>query len=723
MVGLNAQPVGPDGKLDEQAVVSAPLDGRFGHLLEIPKLLAGRQPQPDRPREVMVDQIAARDLHLQVGSRLTLGAVAGSDLRHIRWLSERVVGIMVDRGSVVPVTTLDQVPVIRASTALFRELGPRYEAFDGAYVKLRSGATPGSFGHEAQALTRRFSHTGGQVFVADEAAQATTVERAIRPQAVSLALFALILAVAALLIIGQAAARLLRASSPDNATLTALGMTRGQLTAAGLAEVGLAAVVGAVTACAAAVAASPLMPIGPARLAEPHPGLSADIPVLAAGSAAIVALIVAGAAWPAWRQAGARRPAERGAARVPGHRPGAVAWLARSGAPVTAVTGVRLVFEPGQGRGPGPARSALVGLALSATAVAAAVTFGANLLHLVQTPRLYGQDWDVSVELQFGSITPQRFDAIAARVPGISGWTFGVHGTVGVGGAVIPAIGLDTGRGQLIAPTLLAGRAPGSEHEIVLGTSVLRRTGLRVGHSVPVTVGGRQQRDLIVGRAILPDFGEGSFTPTDLGDGAVVTASVLEPQAGAATASGYNFVLVRLAPGPRRPAEIAGFERAIAPFCASVQQSTCVLTDQRPNGVTDYARIDGTPEVLAGLLTALAFAVLGQFVVTSARRRRRDFAILRAIGMARGQLSAVAAWQVTTLTGLALLVGLPLGVAAGHWAWALFAGNLGLSPGAVTPVPLLMLMIPAALITANAIAFWPGRRSARLSTARVLRAE
>jgi hypothetical protein len=99
MVGLNAQPVGPDGKLDQQAVVSAPLDGRFGHLLEIPKLLAGRQPQPDRPGEVMVDQIAAQDLHLHVGSRLSLGAVAGSDLRHIRWLSERVVGIMVDRGS------------------------------------------------------------------------------------------------------------------------------------------------------------------------------------------------------------------------------------------------------------------------------------------------------------------------------------------------------------------------------------------------------------------------------------------------------------------------------------------------------------------------------------------------------------------------------------------------------------------------------------------------
>jgi putative ABC transport system permease protein len=77
--------------------------------------------------------------------------------------------------------------------------------------------------------------------------------------------------------------------------------------------------------------------------------------------------------------------------------------------------------------------------------------------------------------------------------------------------------------------------------------------------------------------------------------------------------------------------------------------------------------------VLAGLLTALAFAVLGQFVVTSARRRPRDFAILRAIGMTRGQLSAVTAWQVTTLTGLALLVGVPLG-------WPLVTGHGGSSP-------------------------------------------
>ena len=126
MVVLQAQPVGPGGKPDMAATVSAPMDGRFGHTLEIPKMLAGRPPDPDRADEVMIDQVAAQDLHAWVGSRLKMGAVAGSDLRHIRWLSGRVVGVMVDRGSVVPVNDLDKASTIIASTALYRELGRGY---------------------------------------------------------------------------------------------------------------------------------------------------------------------------------------------------------------------------------------------------------------------------------------------------------------------------------------------------------------------------------------------------------------------------------------------------------------------------------------------------------------------------------------------------------------------------------------------------------------------
>jgi ABC-type antimicrobial peptide transport system permease subunit len=91
--------------------------------------------------------------------------------------------------------------------------------------------------------------------------------------------------------------------------------------------------------------------------------------------------------------------------------------------------------------------------------------------------------------------------------------------------------------------------------------------------------------------------------------------------------------------------------------------------------------------------------------------------------MVRRQVREVVAWQVTILTGLALLAGLPLGVAVGRWAWALFTGGLGVPPGALIPVPFVLLMIPVAVLLANAVAYWPARAAARLSPARVLRAE
>ncbi len=248
---------------------------------------------------------------LQVGSVLAMRAVpddpppgaspAGQGQARPRLLRERVVGIVVTRGSVLPVTEQDKGPAILATQALFRQLGMRYVGYSGAVVKLRPGASPEVFRHRAQSLTRRFPATLGHVSVADENTQAAAVQHAIWPEAVALGLFALALGVTGLLIVGQAATRLLAAGSPDNPTLVALGMTRGQLMAAGLAEVGAAAAAGALAAAGVAVAASPLMPIGAARLAEPDPGVSADATVLAVGAATIVVLLVARVAWQAWR--------------------------------------------------------------------------------------------------------------------------------------------------------------------------------------------------------------------------------------------------------------------------------------------------------------------------------------------------------------------------------------------------------------------------------------
>jgi hypothetical protein len=487
--------------------------------------------------------------------------------------------------------------------------------------------------------------------------------------------------------------------------------------------VGLAAAAGAVAAAGLAVAASPLMPIGTARLAEPDPGVSADWAVLTAGVVAIVVLAVARVAGPAWRLASSGN-AGRAAAAASAGRSKVAGWLAAAGAPVTAAAGVRLALEPGRGRTAVPVRSALIGTALSVLVVTAAFTFGANLLHLVHTPRLYGKTWDAVVDWQFGSFTPRQAEHVLGAAPGITGWTFGNHGTVGIGGLVVPAIGVSAGRGPLLTPTLLAGRPPRTGREIVLGTATIRRIGRAVGQTVTVTVGGQRRVDRIVGRAVFPDFGQGGFTPTDLGEGAETTTAGLGQQAGAPGGPpGYEFVLLRFAPGPQRAAHIAAFQRSMSGTCRAIQQPGCVATDQRPNGVTDYTRIDAVPQALAAVLAVLGLAVLGQFIVVSGHRRRRDFAILKALGLTGRQVRVITAWQVSTVTGLALAAGIPFGVVAGHWSWRLFAGGLGIPADFVMPLPVVLLMVPAVILSANLVAFWPARAAARVSPARVLRAE
>jgi FtsX-like permease family len=727
-VNLNATPLGPDGRAVTSGPVVVPADGTFGRRLEIPKFLAGRMPRADRPGEVAVSQIGANSMHLHVGSTLVLGACAGQvcSRANSRRLRERVVGIFVTPSSVLPVTDIDKLGLTVASPALLHQLvqqfGPGILGFDAAFVKLRRGVSTEHFARQAQDLARVYASTGGQVLVADEAAQAATIERSIRPQALALAIFALVLAITALLSVGNVASRLLFAASSDYPTLVALGMTRMQLLAAGLAEVGAIAMAGAVAAVGAAVAASPLMPIGAARLAEPSPGVSADTASLATGAALITILVVARAAWPAWRLASAGLATATDPAA--GRQSRAARWFAGAGTPVIAVTGVRFALESGRGRSAMPVRSAVIGTALPVLAVMAAFTFGANLLHLVHSPRLYGQSWDVAIDLQFQTITPQQTQHLVGRATGLTGWSYGDLGVVEINGQIVPAIGVAPGQGPLVSPTLLDGRPPRTGHEIVLGTSVLRRIGRAVGQLVIVTVNGDRELDRIVGRAVFPNFGQGSFTPTNLGVGAETTAAVLQGQA-SFTGKGphYDFVLLRFSPGRQQGKDIVSFTRSMARFCGTVQQTTCLVANQRPYGVTTYLAIDGTPEVLAVLLAGLGLGVLGQLVVTSVRRRRRDFAIMKALGMLRRQVRLIIAWQLTTVTVLALLVGLPAGVALGRWAWLLFAAEIGVGGNTVTPLGIVLVLMPAAVLTANAVAFWPARRAALLSPAEVLHAQ
>src|SRR5262249_17553396 len=158
----------------------------------------------------------------------------------------------------------------------------QHQAMDGfAQVALR-------FHHGSRdwpAVQRKLStHTHGKLVQAFLlSTQPVTTERSIRPQVVALWLPAGLFGVIGLLIVGQLLARLSFLEATGYGTLRALGMSRGQLMTAGLGRAAAIGAAGGVIATALGVALSPLLPVGLARVAEPHPGIDADVPVLAGG--------------------------------------------------------------------------------------------------------------------------------------------------------------------------------------------------------------------------------------------------------------------------------------------------------------------------------------------------------------------------------------------------------------------------------------------------------
>jgi ABC-type lipoprotein release transport system permease subunit len=594
-------------------------------------------------------------------------------------------------------------------------------------VVLRPGASADTFSRQASALATRY-RVGG-VRIVHLATEYAATQRAIRPEAAALAIFAALAGLIALAIIGQLLSRQLVLDSAEFPVLRALGMSRSRLAALSLVRVAIVTIAGAAVAVGIAIAASPLMPIGPAQSAEPSPGVEVNLALLGAGFVIIAAaplLVMV----PAALRAATRTPGALGLAEpaVPVRRPRLGPALGLAGS-LPGSIGIRMAFEPGHGRSAVPVRSALVGVTVAVAAVVAAMVFGASFLGLVGTPHRYGQNWAQQLDLQVGSVPAAKGESVLARITGLTQYAGGDYGQVSVtapgstSGTTVPAIGLDElhGRGFL---TLLAGQAPGGPGEIALGPRTLRTLGLHIGQRVEVGANRGTSPMRITGSVVLAAFGVGGGSETDLGTGAVVSASVLsQPGPGcSARETCYNFFLLRYRPG-------TDLRAASAHLTAAVTRAGCpsglclVTTDQRPSDIQDYTGVRDTPLSLGAVLALLAVGTLAHVLLTGVRRRRRDLAVLKTLGLLRSQLLRVVSWQATALAAAALLAGLPLGLLAGRWAWLLFAGSAGVGNQADVPLSLVLLVIPVTLILAVLLAAVPGWTAARVRPALILRSE
>jgi hypothetical protein len=217
-----------------------------------------------------------------------------------------------------------------------------------------------------------------------------------------------------------------------------------------------------------------------------------------------------------------------------------------------------------------------------------------------------------------------------------------------------------------------------------------------------------------IGLARTADIGPGlSFDPLVLGVGAVVVALVVPALA--------LFAEWRVARVRRRDAvatERPVVDRVLGDAAIPPVPSRA---SGRPRELTDLARVRSLPLVLAAILGVLAAATLAHALLTSVRRRRRELAILKTLGLRRGQIARVVAWQTSTLVALALLLGIPLGMIAGRFAWNTFADGLGVPRSLAYPWALIIAAVPIALLLGNAIAAVPAWIAGRTRPAVVFR--
>jgi hypothetical protein len=734
-IGLDAAPV-IKGKIDpafRTAAIAGSLDGEFYRQDKL-TVLAGKLPPASSTSEVILTpQLAAR-FGLTVGDRMTWQfyrmTAQGDNIPATQ--TTFTVAAIADVSPAL-VDDFDNVETaILPTAATARYLNGEW-SFGWAALRLRKGdAGVHELGVqlkelEAAALHQR--HFPFTFIIRRLAVVQHEAQQAIEPQAVALAVLGGLAIIALLVLMTQGLAQLLGRTATDAPALRGMGASRAAA-ATTAAAWGAVAVAGAVLiSVGGAIAVSPLAPVGPVRLFDPVKGVQADWLVLGGGAAILLILLTAVLAWLAWRVV--RRESE-----LPPARSSALAGaVTRAGFPVTVVAGIRHALERGSGRLRAPVRATLTGSVVAVTALVAALVFGASLTGLVSHPAEYGWNWDLLIQSQggWGSWPPGALDKPLAGLPGVTGWSELGFAQLTVRGAEVPAMGVLQHPGEHpVEPPTTTGHPLSGPNQIELGSTTMRQFGLHLGDKLVL---GKDPHPLtVVGVATLPSFGAALTDHVSLGHGAMLQWATLMDVLGLKTSPSENELETSIA-SPAYPATVvfdvsshAAANKLIATIAALSAQTgspggTYPLPPQRGAAVVNASQMGSQPLALATGVAAAALLALGLTILASVRQRRRELALLKALGLRARQIGAIIAWQTSTILVVAVAAGVPLGVAAGQWAWTSFANSIGVVPTRVVPGWSLLVGVMLVLLAGNLLASVPAWLAARIGPATTLRTE
>jgi hypothetical protein len=704
-------------------------DGRLGTELNRHRFVEGRAADPSRADEVVLSVATARRADVGVGEVLTVVPVgACDDIPTEEWpapIKVTVVGLQVSPGEVQPEAGR-YLQSVTVTPPLLERI--TRETRGGGDTPLMLRLRPGVDVMELEAAIEATDLVAQPIILGDELA--ASVRRGHRQDAVSLWLLVGLGGVASLVVLGLALARQVSAAANEVPLLRAVGLTTRDLVLAGTIEGAAAGAVAGVVAVAVASAASIVTPIGRARSAEPNPGFDIDGMVLGPGAIAVltvVALIVAGVS----RFAAVRSTSAGG---LPLRQSVVVRAITRTGLPVPASIGAHLALSRGGGPRPVPVRSGLIATAVGFAALTGSLSFGADLEHLLGTPRLVGWNWDVAFfgglesdgsEAEDPRSTVDAADALIRRALALPGVERAGYLTVFPPSEVPPLASIpdirpmsfSSGPGS-ISPTLTSGRAPAGPEEVLVTSSVLAELDAQVGEDIEVQA------------AAVDDSGELTFEPrsmTVVGTGVLPLGDGGFDRAVSFTFEGLqrlapdvvpHLVVVDLRPGSTQRATLVALEETglSGPLRAGDIDVT-ELVD------LDVQQADNVPRLFGGLMAVLGLGVLMHLVLTGLQAGRRELATLRALGFTTRQVRSSAAWQASVATVVPFVVGAIVGAVVGRRVWLAYADRLNVAPATVSGWRPIVGFFLAFLVLANVIGALAAWRAVRRRSSVELRSE
>jgi ABC-type lipoprotein release transport system permease subunit len=367
-----------------------------------------------------------------------------------------------------------------------------------------------------------------------------------------------------------------------------------------------------------------------------------------------------------------------------------------------AAIGIRLGFTRARGER-GSLRAALAGVLFTVGGLVGAITFGASLDRLIDQPFRYGSNMDAAIGDNGGEQMDEKLAATLESDPNVESLIYYAQDYAKANDADVPMMGMQRVRGDA-APLLISGRLPVSEDEIAMGRVTARRVGVGVDDEVTLIGSAGSHTYRVVGLAVITGLGSNE----GIGEGALTTLDGLAQISDAPiTSAAVDF--------DSRDAAIAKYSQEFDP--------SFITADYVPAPISSLVRVRWVPYVLAALLGLLVVLTITQTLLSSLRARRRDLAVVSALGGAPRLLRGAVHWQATLVTLVPAIIGIPLGVIAGRLVFKALADDIGALDGADFPLVSVAAVVVGVVLVANLVAMWPARMARRWSAAAALRRE